>query len=125
MLVVRWMQSSPGAHDILEIWEGLGRFITHHVSAILGPYSAIISFLVPLALHSNHQSALAAKMMRELASYISGSNELILVSLKLSNTVSHFGGGRERKTLFEAFSCNMKALVKVPYMRRKGNGDRG
>jgi hypothetical protein len=47
-------------------------------------------------------------MMREMASYLSGSNELILVSLKLLITISHFGDGRERKTLFEAEPWNMK-----------------
>jgi hypothetical protein len=43
-----------------------------------------------------------------MASYIFGSNELIIVSLKLLNTIYHFGGGRKWKTLFEAFPWNMK-----------------
>ncbi|KAG2747904.1 hypothetical protein P692DRAFT_20834475 [Suillus brevipes Sb2] len=54
------------------------------------------------------------------------SNQLILVSLKLLNTISHFGGGRERKTLFEAFPLNMNLKVhfgKSSHMRRKGKGD--
>lgn len=51
---------------------------------------------------------LSPKWMRKVASYMSGSNELILVSLKLLNTVSNFGGGRERKALFEAFPWDVK-----------------
>lgn len=119
-LVVRWMQSSAGAHDILEIWEGLCRFITP--MSLLSSVFTLLSSHVPHTLHSNHQSALVAKMMREMASYLSGSNELILVSLKLLITISHFGDGREQKTLFEAEPWNMKTLVKVSSMRRKGEG---
>ena len=47
-----------------------------------------------------------------LNSYISGShNELVLVTLKLFNSISAFGSGRERKSVFEAFSWDSKVRL--------------
>lgn len=47
---------------------------------------------------------LSPRWSRKLSSYINGSNnELILVTLKLFNSISTFGSGRERRTAFDAF----------------------
>ena len=47
--------------------------------------------------------------MRRLNTYIGGSHtELILVTLKLFNSMSAFANGKERKTLLELFAWEIK-----------------
>jgi nucleolar pre-ribosomal-associated protein 1 len=47
--------------------------------------------------------------MRRLNSYIGGANnELTLVAIKLMHAISEFAGGREKKSLFDAFLWEMK-----------------
>ncbi|KAG1740308.1 ribosome 60S biogenesis N-terminal-domain-containing protein [Suillus lakei] len=125
-LVVQWMESSSGAHDIFEIWEGTNQ--SSSLSLLVSLLSSILTLLSSHFPYHSHgipiiKTLLSPKWMRKITSCISGSNELILVSLKLLNTISHFGGGRERKALFEAFPWDMKTLAKVSHMRRKGKGD--
>ncbi|KAG1888586.1 ribosome 60S biogenesis N-terminal-domain-containing protein [Suillus subluteus] len=125
-LVVQWMENSPGAHDIFEIWEGTNQ--SSSLSLLVSLLSSVLTLLSSHFPYHSHgipiiKMLLSPKWMRKITSYISGSNELILVSLKLLNSISHFGGGRERKTLFEAFPWDMKTLAKVSHMRRKGKGD--
>jgi hypothetical protein len=75
-----------------------------HLSSSLSlPMFLLFSVLTLPSSHSrtartafHHQSAL-------VASYISGSNELVLVSLKLLNTISHFGGGRNGRRFLKRF----------------------
>ncbi|KAG2153453.1 ribosome 60S biogenesis N-terminal-domain-containing protein [Suillus bovinus] len=125
-LVVQWMESSPGAHDIFEIWESTNQ--SSSLSLLVSLLSSVLTLLSSHFTYHSHgipiiKTLLSPKWMRKITSYISGSNELILVSMKLLNTISHFGGGRERKTLCEAFPWDMKTLGKVSHMRRRGNGD--
>ncbi|KAG2113376.1 hypothetical protein DEU56DRAFT_934085 [Suillus clintonianus] len=89
-IALEWMESSPGAHDTFEIWEGTNQ-------------------------------------MRKITSFAFGSNELqvILVSLKLFNTISHFGGGRERKALCEAFPWDMKTFVNLSHEEERERRRRG
>ncbi|KAG2107879.1 hypothetical protein DEU56DRAFT_918145 [Suillus clintonianus] len=103
-IALEWMESSPGAHDTFEIWEVV-QSIAPCVSVILGFYST----------------------MRKITSFAFGSNELqvILVSLKLFNTISHFGGGRERKALCEAFPWDMKTFVKLSHEEERERRRRG
>ncbi|KAG2356040.1 ribosome 60S biogenesis N-terminal-domain-containing protein [Suillus spraguei] len=126
LLVVQWIESSPGAHDIFEIWEGTNQ--SSSLSLLVSLLSSVLTLLSSHFPYHSHgipiiKTLLSPKWMRKITSYISGSNELILVSFKLLNTISHFGGGRERKSLFEVFPWDMKTLAKVSYMRRKGKGD--
>ncbi|KAG1854965.1 ribosome 60S biogenesis N-terminal-domain-containing protein [Suillus subalutaceus] len=125
-LVVQWMESSSGAHDIFEIWEGMNQ--SSSLSLLVSLLSSVLALLSSHFPYHSHgipiiKTLLSPKWMRKITSYLSGSNELILVSLKLLNSISHFGGGRERKTLFEAFPWDTKTLAKVSHMRRKGKGD--
>ncbi|KAG1791586.1 ribosome 60S biogenesis N-terminal-domain-containing protein [Suillus plorans] len=125
-LVVQWMESSPGAYDIFEIWEGTNQ--SSSLSLLVSLLSSILTLLSSHFPYHPHgtpiiKTLLSPKWMRKITSYFSGSNELLLVSLKLLNTISHFGGGRERKTLYEAFPWDIKTLAKVAHMRRRGKGD--
>ncbi|KAG1766782.1 ribosome 60S biogenesis N-terminal-domain-containing protein, partial [Suillus occidentalis] len=125
-LVVEWIGSSAGAHDIFEIWEGTNQsFALSFLMSLLSSVLTLLSSHFPYHSHGIPiiKTLLLPKWMRKIASFISGSNELILVSMKLLNTISHFGGGRERKALFEAFPWDIKTLAKVSHMRRKGKGD--
>ncbi|KAG0699762.1 hypothetical protein DFH29DRAFT_990668 [Suillus ampliporus] len=125
-LVVQWMESSPGAHDIFEIWESINQ--SSSLSLLVSLLSSVLTLLSSHFPYHSHgipiiKTLLSPKWMRKITSYMSGSNELILVSLNLLNTISHFGGGRERKALFEAFPWEMKTLPKLSHMRRKGKGN--
>ncbi|KAG2124689.1 ribosome 60S biogenesis N-terminal-domain-containing protein [Suillus clintonianus] len=127
-LVVQWMESSSGAHDVFEIWEGTNQVRSSSLSLLVSLLSSVLTLLSSHFPYHSHgipiiKTLLSPKSMRKITSFISGSNELILVSLKLLYTISHFGGGRERKALFEAFPWDMKTLAKLSHMRRKGKGD--
>lgn len=46
--------------------------------------------------------------------YLAGQHtELILVTLKLFNSVTNFAGGRERKAVLESFAWEMKVIGKL------------
>lgn len=55
------------------------------------------------------KTLLSSQWMRRLNSHLGGThNELILVSLRLLNAMSTFGGGRERKAVLDSFSWDAK-----------------
>jgi nucleolar pre-ribosomal-associated protein 1 len=55
------------------------------------------------------KTLLSPQWIRRLNSYIGGSHtELILVTLKLFNGMSAFGGGRERKSVMDGFAWETK-----------------
>jgi len=111
--------------------------------------SVLASVLVLLSTHYTYQSLgypiiktlLSPQWMRRLNANLSGShNELILVTLKLLNAMSAFAGGRERKSVSEAFAWEPKvcpyllwyfyahplpsqSLSKILFMRRKSKND--
>ncbi|KAJ7069818.1 ribosome 60S biogenesis N-terminal-domain-containing protein [Mycena amicta] len=70
------------------------------------------------------RTLLTPPWMKKLNSYLGGAhNELLLVTLKLFNTISAFGRGKERKTLLESFAWETKSLPKLLNMRRRSKGD--
>ncbi|KAH7927036.1 hypothetical protein BV22DRAFT_1103957 [Leucogyrophana mollusca] len=126
-LIKQWMDMSPGAHDIFETWEHMSQ-----TSTLALPISLLSNMLTLLSSHFPYHSygipiiktLLLPQWMRRLNSYIGGShNELILVTLKLFNAMSAFGGGRERKSVMDTFHWESKTLPKVLHMRRKGKGE--
>ncbi|KAI0938875.1 hypothetical protein AcW1_004074 [Taiwanofungus camphoratus] len=90
---------------------------------------AVLSSLVTLlSSHYTYQSLaqpiirtiLSPEWIHRLHSYLGGANaELILVSLKMFNSLTNFANGRERKALFEAFAWEAKTLQKLFQMRRQ------
>jgi len=57
--------------------------------------------------------------MRRLNFNLCGShNELILVTLKLLNAMSAFAGGRERKSVSEAFTWETKVCLRLLWCSR-------
>ncbi|EGO30148.1 hypothetical protein SERLADRAFT_444262 [Serpula lacrymans var. lacrymans S7.9] len=129
LLAKQWMDVTPGAQDVFEIWEKLN---PHQMSSLALPVSLLSSILVLLSVHfTNHshglpiiKTLLSPPWMRRLTSYLGGShNELILVTVRLLNAISAFGGGRERKSLLDVFPWETKSLPKLLYMRRRGKND--
>ncbi|KAF5371492.1 hypothetical protein D9615_009605 [Tricholomella constricta] len=125
LLAQHWLENVPGAHDIFRIWDS----ITQRQSPVFSLLVSVLSSL--LALTSSHytfqplgqpilKTLLTPTYMRRLNSYVAGTNaELILVTLKLFNTMSAFAGGREKKAVLDSFGWEIKSLPKLLNMRRK------
>ncbi|KAF8128177.1 ribosome 60S biogenesis N-terminal-domain-containing protein [Boletus edulis] len=119
-----WMESSPAAQDLFDVWGKVNEMSTQALVTSL--FSSLLSlFTFHLPDHSYGvpiiKMVLSPQWLRKLNSYINGShNEQILATLKLFNSISTFGSGRERKSVFEAFPWDNKSLPKLLYMRRRG-----
>ncbi|KAG8218152.1 hypothetical protein J3R82DRAFT_3694 [Butyriboletus roseoflavus] len=96
-----WMESSPAAQDLFNIWGTVNdmstqALVTSLFSSLLSLFSHHLpdhSYGVPII-----KMILSPQWLRKLSSYIGGShNEQILATLKLFNAISTFGSGRERK----------------------------
>ncbi|KAH7907124.1 ribosome 60S biogenesis N-terminal-domain-containing protein [Hygrophoropsis aurantiaca] len=129
LMVKQWLDLSPGGHDIFEVWDHIP---TSQMAALALPVSLLSHILALLSSHLPYhfygipiiKTLLSPQWMRKLNSYIGGShNELILVTLKLFNVMSAFGGGRERKMVLDTFHWESKVLPKLLHMRRKGKVD--
>ena len=60
------------------------------------------------------KTLLSSQWMSRLNSHLCGThNELILVTLRLLNALSTFGGGRERKVVLDAFSWDTKVRTRL------------
>ena len=127
------MESSPGAKEVFEIWDGAGPvrhsfflpwpFLTtpqRQTSLIAVSLSLLSSVLTLLsshyAFHALGQPIIKGLLnpmyLCRLNSYIGGSNnELIIVTLKIFNVLSSFAGGRERKSVLEGFAWEIKVRV--------------
>ncbi|KAF5363710.1 hypothetical protein D9756_001121 [Leucocoprinus leucothites] len=129
LLAEQWLERNPGAQDIFGLWESANPRQTNLSVAIV----SVLAVLLPLlSSHYNYhahgypivKSLLSPQWMKKLNSYVVGAhNELTLVSLKLLNAISGFGGGREKKTLLDVFQWEMKSLPKLLTLRRKGKVD--
>ncbi|KAI0368460.1 hypothetical protein BV20DRAFT_969281 [Pilatotrama ljubarskyi] len=129
VLAKEWLEIDPGAQGLFAIWEAATSRQLSLLSAVVGAVAALLNLL------STHYTyhAYAQPLLRTLLSqqwthhlnlYLSGQHtELILVTLKLFNSMSNFAGGRERKAVLEAFAWEMKSLPKLLQMRRKSKGD--
>ncbi|KAF8073491.1 ribosome 60S biogenesis N-terminal-domain-containing protein [Lyophyllum atratum] len=125
LLAQHWLENVPGAHDMFGVWDSL----TNRQNSIFALVVSVISSLLELL--SSHytfhilgqpiiKTLLTPSYSRRLNSYLGGTHaELILVTLKLFNTMSAFAGGRERKSVLESFGWELKSLPKLLNMRRK------
>ncbi|CDO76370.1 hypothetical protein BN946_scf185011.g34 [Trametes cinnabarina] len=128
VLAKEWLEADPGAQELFAIWESANARQLSLLSAVVGVLAAVLNLL------SSHYTyhAFAQPLFRTLLSqqwthnlnlYLSGQHsELILVTLKLYNSMSNFAGGRERRSILEAFAWEMKSLPKLLQMRRKSKG---
>ena len=84
------------------------------LAVVVGVFSALITLLSShYTYHSYGQpiirNLLSQQWTQHLNVYVSGQHtELILVTLKLFNSMSNFAGGRERKSVLDAFAWEMK-----------------
>ncbi|KAJ7675860.1 ribosome 60S biogenesis N-terminal-domain-containing protein [Mycena polygramma] len=129
VLAQKWLDAVPGAHDLFGIWE---KSNARQPASIVPIVSLLASLLSLLSAHYTFHAAghpilrtlLTPPWMRKLNSYLGGSHtELLLVTLKLFNSMSTFGGGRERKSLLESFAWETKSLPKLLNMRRRSKAD--
>ncbi|KAF7365247.1 hypothetical protein MVEN_00396500 [Mycena venus] len=129
ILAQKWLDAAPGAQDLFSIWE---KSNARQPATIVPIVSLISSLLALLSAHYTFHAAghpilrtlLTPSWTRKLNSYLGGSHtELLLVTLKLFNSMSAFGGGRERKSVLESFAWETKSLPKLLNMRRKYKAD--
>ncbi|KAJ7044085.1 ribosome 60S biogenesis N-terminal-domain-containing protein [Mycena alexandri] len=129
ILAQKWLDAAPGAHDLFTIWEKSNTRQPAVIVLILSLTSSLLALLSShytfhVAGHPILRTLLTPPWMRKLNSYIGGSHtELLLVTLKLFNSMSAFAGGKERKSILESFAWETKSLPKLLNMRRKSKGD--
>ncbi|KAJ7780624.1 ribosome 60S biogenesis N-terminal-domain-containing protein [Mycena maculata] len=129
VLAQKWLNAVPGAHDLFALWEKSNARQPAVIVLILSLLSSLLALLSShytfhAAGHPILRTLLTPPWMRKLNSYLGGSHtELLLVTLKLFNSMSAFGGGRERKTILESFAWETKSLPKLLNMRRKIKAD--
>ncbi|KAM5540626.1 hypothetical protein V8D89_005657 [Ganoderma adspersum] len=126
LLAKAWLDEDSGAQDLFAAWQDGNPRQISLFSAILGLLSSLLNLLSShYTYHSYAQpilrTLLSQKCAHNLSTYISGKHtELVLVSLKLFNSISNFAAGRERKLVLETFPWEIKSLPKLLHMRRKG-----
>lgn len=132
LLAKAWLDFDPGAQSVFLIWEGANAVRLYHVRRIawadrqtlqrqmsllavtVGVLSALLTLLSShYTYHAHAQSILRALLSQQwsgqLNTYLAGQHtELILVALKLYNSMSTFAGGRERRAVMEAFAWETK-----------------
>ncbi|KIO12008.1 hypothetical protein M404DRAFT_994067 [Pisolithus tinctorius Marx 270] len=125
-LLKSWLDESSGASDLFNAWERASQLPT--IALLVTILSSTLTLLSShLPYHSYGlpliRTSLSTHWIRRLSTYIGGShNDVILATLKLFNAISAFGGGRERKAVFEAFPWDNKTLPKLLHMRRRNKG---
>ncbi|OBZ71823.1 Uncharacterized protein C14G10.02 [Grifola frondosa] len=129
LLIKSWLDLSPGAQDIFSIWEEASSRQMSLLAVIVATLSSTLTLLSShYTYHAYAQpimrTLLTAQWAHRLNSYLAGTHtELLLVTLKLFNSMSEFAGGRERKSVLEVFAWETKSLPKLLHMRRKTKGD--
>ncbi|XP_006457598.1 hypothetical protein AGABI2DRAFT_123450 [Agaricus bisporus var. bisporus H97] len=125
----QWLTKNPGAQDIFNLWETSN---PRQHNLLVSIISVLAALLPLLSSHYTYhalgypivKTLLTQQWMRKLNSYIGGAhNELILVTLKLFNAISGFAGGKEKKSLLDAFQWEIKSLPKLLSLRRKGKAE--
>ncbi|KAI5997091.1 ribosome 60S biogenesis N-terminal-domain-containing protein [Pisolithus albus] len=125
-LLKAWLEESPGASDLLDAWERTNQLST--IALLVTIMSSTLTLLSSHLPYHQHglpiiKTLLSTHWTWQLGTYLGGShNDLILATLKLFNAISAFGGGRERKAVFEAFPWDNKTLPKLLRMRRRSKG---
>ncbi|PFH47812.1 hypothetical protein AMATHDRAFT_6373 [Amanita thiersii Skay4041] len=126
LLVQSWLEESPGAEDIFEHWEKAeprNAVLHAHIVTLLSSVLSLLSshYTYHVLGHPITKTLLAPACIRRLNSYLGGTNnELISVTLKLYHALSTFAGGREQKSVIDAFPWKLKSLSRFANMRRKG-----
>ncbi|KAI0333443.1 hypothetical protein GY45DRAFT_306027 [Cubamyces sp. BRFM 1775] len=128
VLAKEWLDIDPGAQELFSIWESANARQMSLLAAIVGVLAALVTLLSShYTYHAHAQPILRALLSQQWAHhlnlYLSGQHtELILVTLKLYNSMSNFAGGRERKAVLDVFAWETKTLPKLLQMRRKSKG---
>ncbi|EIW81785.1 hypothetical protein CONPUDRAFT_143472 [Coniophora puteana RWD-64-598 SS2] len=126
LLAHSWAESSPGLPVLFDVWDRSHPhahgslapllFLLASLLAILSPHPSGVTLLKTILTTSAQQHQYAER----LAGYLgSSANDVVMGSLKLWLAMSEFGGGRERKRVWEVFPWEMKSLPKLLYMRRR------
>ncbi|KAI5885092.1 uncharacterized protein SCHCODRAFT_02753782 [Schizophyllum commune H4-8] len=125
VLVDEFLQLSPGAQDVLQLWE-TSNPRQPQLPALC--CSVLACMLTLLSTHLPYHAAgmqivrnlLQDQWSRRLFVALSGSsNDLILATLKLVNALANFASGRERKAVVELLPWEGKTLPKLVNMRRR------
>ncbi|KAL7281927.1 hypothetical protein ACG7TL_003394 [Trametes sanguinea] len=128
VLAKEWLEVDPGAQELFAIWEATNARQMSLLSAVVGVLAAVLNLLSSHYTYHIHaqpiiRALLSQQWIHNLNLYLSGQHtELILVTLKLYNSMSDFAGGRERKSVLDAFAWEMKSLPKLLQMRRRSKG---
>ncbi|CCM00519.1 uncharacterized protein FIBRA_02553 [Fibroporia radiculosa] len=129
LLVKSWLEVSSGARRIFDIWENASLRQMSLTALLINVLSSVLTLLSSHYLYHGLaqpilKTLLSSQWSQRLNSYLGGShNELLLVTLKMFNSMSTFAGGRERRNVFEVFAWETKSLLKLLHMRRKGKPD--
>ncbi|PVF98589.1 hypothetical protein CPB86DRAFT_704949 [Serendipita vermifera] len=129
LLAKQYLQQSPTAAEIFNAWEYLSKHSIVHQHLAIGVFSSLLTLLSSQYIyHSIGLTVLRALLQsqsgRKLNAHLNSSQtDLVLVALKLWNAMANFGGGTERKQVFEEFSWGNKSLFRLFHMRRKGQVD--
>ncbi|KAJ3554485.1 hypothetical protein NM688_g3084 [Phlebia brevispora] len=119
LLVKSWLDISPGAQELFDIWERTTTRQLSLLSLVISTLSAILS--LTSSHYSYHSTAvpiakalLTSQWSSKLNVYLSMShNELLLVTLKLYYVLSSFAGGSERRSVLEVFPWDAKSLPRL------------
>ncbi|KAI0075408.1 hypothetical protein K474DRAFT_1664265 [Panus rudis PR-1116 ss-1] len=126
VLLSGWLEADPALESLFTLWERT----QPRQHALLSVIVSLLSNAVTLL--SSHytyhatatpvlQKIMSPSWMTRLNSYITSSyNDLVLMTLKLLNSLSLFAAGQQRKALIDNFAWDVKALPKLLNMRRKG-----
>ncbi|RPD59503.1 hypothetical protein L227DRAFT_654118 [Lentinus tigrinus ALCF2SS1-6] len=128
LLAKAWLDEDPGAGELFSVWEGANARQTSLLTVIVGLLSALINILsTHYTYHAHAQPILRALLSPQssqyLNQYLAGQHtDLVLATLKLFNSLTNYGSGRERKAVLDAFAWETKSLPKLLHMRRKSKG---
>ena len=119
MLLQGWLQASPGAKEIFDIWSGATNRQLPLLSVLVASIANIVTLLsAHYTFHTPCQpivkNLLSSPWIGHLNSYLSSQhNDLVVSALKLFSAISTFAGGREQKSLVESFAWESKVRIIV------------
>ncbi|RDX51579.1 hypothetical protein OH76DRAFT_1554958 [Lentinus brumalis] len=128
LLAKAWLDEDLGAQELFSVWESATARQMSLLTVIVGLLAALVNILsTHYTYHAYAQPILRALLSQQwsqlLNQYLAGQHtDLVLATLKLFNSLTSYGGGRERKAVLDAFAWEMKSLPKLLHMRRKSKG---
>ncbi|KAI0337320.1 hypothetical protein BDW22DRAFT_1383778 [Trametopsis cervina] len=129
LLVVDWLESDNGAQELFAVWTKVNTRQVALICLILSVLSCLANLL------SSHytyhhiagsviKTVLSPQWISKLNSYLSTThNELLLTALKLYNAMSYFNGGKDSRSVMDAFPWELKSLPKLLNLRRRSKND--